>query len=184
MQSCGAESGRTQSRQVDIQELLKRKRVICESDDEEESAVAPELACLVPTLATARAPTPDTLGTVNVVAAATAAVADAAASSAAGAAANAAGDAAALAGSVTPPTTHTGWLERSKARVTGTRRTADVERIKKGAKKQRHTQTKLTVVRKRSEQERRDEEGGGVNEGEDESDSETGDKKGKRPKKM
>ena len=29
----GAESGRTQSRQVDIQELLKRKRVICESDD-------------------------------------------------------------------------------------------------------------------------------------------------------
>ena len=88
----------------------KRKRVICESDDEEESAesvVAPELACLVPTLATARAPTPDTLGAVGVVAAVTVDVADAAASSAAGAAANAAGDAADVAGSVTPPTTHT-----------------------------------------------------------------------------
>ena len=118
------------------------------------------------------------------VAAATAAVADAAAGSAAGAAVNDAGDAAAVAGSVTPPTTHTGWLERSKARVTGTRRTANVKRMKKGAKKQRHTQTKLTVVRKRSEQERRDEEGGGVNEGEDDSDSEAGDKKGKRPKKV
>ena len=56
--------------------------------------------------------------------------------------------------------------------------------MKKGAKRQRHTQTKLNVVRKRSEQERRDEEGGGVNEGENVSDSEAGDKKGQRPKKV
>jgi hypothetical protein len=67
-------------------------------------------------------------------------------------AAAAAGD---VAGSVTPSTTHTRWPEQGKSRVTGTRRSANVKRKKRGAERQKYKQTKLAVVRKRSEREGR-----------------------------